>query len=130
MSERDEFEAWFYSQRQSGRNLPKADMWQAWQARAARATPQQAVPALTDDQEQAMFTMSQMRNYAHSYHNTRSRHVSMEIYQVVCSPSGERWQDVTRREFDRTKEKLRRIVYAASPQPSQEQEKAPQRYQD
>lgn len=30
--QREAFEAWFYSQLQSGRNLPKADMWDAWQA--------------------------------------------------------------------------------------------------
>lgn len=54
MSERDEFEAWI----RECEGHPFAGqfanlMWRAWQARAARATPQQAVPALTDEQRKA-----------------------------------------------------------------------------
>lgn len=43
--EREAFEAWFYDQMQSGRNLPKADMYAAWKASAAQ--PRQRVE-LTD----------------------------------------------------------------------------------
>lgn len=60
MSERDEFEAWaigrFYLDHIGGESEQAAEYafdttdaaWQAWQA--ARATPPQAVPALTDEQ--------------------------------------------------------------------------------